>query len=79
MAVQSALQLDLMGTSHDDENKSQELENSIYRTQPRKDKALEEEGKSIWMKNNWRSYETWDQLGFQSQKRQLGSQGQILY
>lgn len=47
MAVQCALQLDLMGTSHDDENKSQELENSIYRTQPRKDKALEEEGKSI--------------------------------
>lgn len=47
MAVQNALQLDLMGTSHDDENKSQELEKSIYRTQPRKEKALEEERKCI--------------------------------
>lgn len=37
MAVQKALQLDLMRTSHDDENKSQEFEKHIYRTQPRKE------------------------------------------
>lgn len=47
MAVQKALQLDLMATSHDDENKSRELENSIYRTQPTEEKALE--GEKMYM------------------------------
>lgn len=47
----------MMGTSHDDGNKSPELENSIYRTQPRKEKALEEERKCIWMRNYLKSDE----------------------